>query len=281
MKIGFFECKYGNVGDDLNPFLWSRLMPNLVNGDDSTIFVGIGSIFDNRYDSYDKKMVFGAGARVAETLPKIDDSWDIRFVRGPLTCQSLKDQGIVATYITDPGILVSKFFPKPKVVKGKIGLIPYYLTEHEPWQHIAKMLGYVLISPSLSVEDFVIQVAECELVVTEAMHGAIIADATRVPWIPYSSSTIIYEQQTHVFKWTDWCSSMQLQFEDFVLPRFWNVRDASVILKFKQLIKKVFISYQISRRVKYGKRYLSDNIIFAEKIRLLENEIESVNKICS
>jgi succinoglycan biosynthesis protein ExoV len=279
MKLGFYESTNGNVGDDLNPFLWSRLIPNLANGDESTIFVGIGSIFDKRYDAYNKKVVFGSGARSPETLPKVDESWDIRFVRGPLTSKALAESGINASYITDPGILVSKVFPKPKVVKGKIGLIPYFLTDHEPWHHIAKMLGYVLISPTLSVENFVLQVAECELVVTEAMHGSIIADAMRVPWIVYSSSTILHEKQTHSFKWTDWCTSMHLEFEDFILLRFWSVKNASKFSKFKQFIRKIWVCNKISKRVKYGKRYLSDDIVFAEKIRLLEIEIEALQSI--
>ncbi|MFT6896505.1 MAG: succinoglycan biosynthesis protein ExoV [Paraglaciecola sp.] len=280
MKLGFYECQSGNVGDDLNPFLWSRLIPDLDNGDESKIFFGIGSIFDKRYDSYDKKIVFGSGARGPEMLPKIDDSWDIRFVRGPLTSNSLLERGVVASYITDPGILVSKFFTKPKIVKGKVGVIPYYLTEHEPWEHITKMLGYVLISPTLSVEDFVIQVAECELVITEAMHGAIIADAMRVPWIPYSSSTFLHENETHLFKWSDWCASMKIEFEDFILPRFWSVKGASIFSRFKQVIKKIFVCVRILKRVKYGSRYLSDDIIFLEKICLLERQIESINKVC-
>jgi succinoglycan biosynthesis protein ExoV len=278
MKLGFYECQTGNVGDYLNPFLWSRLIPNLANGDESTIFVGIGSIFDKRYDAYEKKIIFGSGARAPETLPKIDESWDIRFVRGPLTSSALQDRGIVANYITDPGILVSKFFLKPKVVKGKIGLIPYFLTEQEPWEHITKMLGYVLISPTLSVEDFVVQVAECEMIITEAMHGAIIADAMRVPWIPYSSSTIVHEKQTHSFKWTDWCASMGLKFEDFILPRFWSATDTSKLTKFKNIMKKKYICNRINKRVKYGESYLSNDLVFAEKIRLLENEIETINK---
>ena len=276
MKLGFYEYQTGNVGDDLNPFLWTKLIPNLVNEDQSTIFVGIGSIFDTRYDAYSKKIVFGAGARSAEQLPKVDDTWDIKFVRGPLTSKSLQDRGVAANYITDPGILVSNFFLKPKTVKGKIGLIPYYLTEHEPWHHISKLLGYTLISPTLSVEDFVLQVGECELVVTEAMHGSIIADAMRVPWIPYSSSTMLHENQTHNFKWTDWCSSMELEFEDFILPRFWSVSNASAFSKFKQCLRKLFVCNRIAKRVKYGKRYLSHDAVFADKIRLLKHEIEVI-----
>ncbi|MFQ3191549.1 MAG: succinoglycan biosynthesis protein ExoV [Paraglaciecola sp.] len=278
MELGFFEGNISNVGDDLNPFLWSGLLPGLGGGDCSTVFIGIGSILDRRYDHYDNKVVFGSGARGTETLPDIDDSWNIRFVRGPLTCNALKEKGINVKYITDPAMLVSKFFTKPQVSTGQIGLIPYFRTDHKPWAEIAKSLGYKLISPTLSVEDFVNELSQCSLVVTEAMHGAIIADALRVPWIPYSSFTIAHEQDTHLFKWTDWCSSVGLEFEDFVLPRFWPSTQLSFIGKLKNYIKKRYIAKKISLRVNNGVSYLSNDKIFAEKIRLLEEEVETMKK---
>ena len=157
-----------------------------------------------------------------------------------------------------------------------VGIIPYYKTEHAPWQEIAKILGYKFISPTLPVDDFVNEVAKCKLIITEAMHGAIISDAMRVPWIPYSSHTIALEQDTHFFKWNDWCASVEVKFVDFKLPIFWPKIKNTLISNLKFKIKKRYICHQIKSRVKNGEQFLSSDMVFAEKIRLLEDEIELI-----
>jgi succinoglycan biosynthesis protein ExoV len=46
------------------------------------------------------------------------------------------------------------------------------------------------------------------------MHGAIAADALRIPWIP-----IITSPRMLTFKWQDWCSSLGLKYKPYyILP---------------------------------------------------------------
>lgn len=56
------------------------------------------------------------------------------------------------------------------------------------------------------------QITRAKLAVTEAMHGAILANALRVPWIPVTTSPII-----NVFKWRDWTMSLGLDYRPILL----------------------------------------------------------------
>ncbi|GAC15097.1 polysaccharide pyruvyl transferase family protein [Aliiglaciecola lipolytica] len=278
MKLGFFESENKNVGDDLNPYLWHRVFPNLDSSTENSILIAIGSIFDNRFDAYKHKIVFGSGARSKDSLPQIDQSWDIRFVRGPNTQKALLSQGISSKYITDPAILAANYFEKSKQTDD-IGLIPYFRTEQAPWQAIADKLGYKLISPCSSVEHFMAELSSCKLVVTEAMHGAILADTLRIPWVPYTSFTSSYEGDTHHFKWADWCLSMGLEHNELVLKRFWTDEAKSLSGKLKYELKKKMIASDIRKVVASGNYFLSSDAAFKSALEAVNEETYAMKKV--
>jgi succinoglycan biosynthesis protein ExoV len=55
--------------------------------------------------------------------------------------------------------------------------------------------------------------SRARLVLTEAMHGAIVADALRIPWIPLAISP-----EMNRFKWMDWTMAMELPLHFHPLP---------------------------------------------------------------
>jgi succinoglycan biosynthesis protein ExoV len=63
------------------------------------------------------------------------------------------------------------------------------------------------------VETVLRELQETELLLTEAMHGAIVADALRVPWAPVR----LYPRFT-LFKWQDWTQSMDLPLKIHDVP---------------------------------------------------------------
>src|SRR5688572_7913948 len=103
MKLFYFRSPVGNFGDDLNPFLWGKLIKRLFErNDDGCTFVGIGTILDERLDDIPgKKLIFGSGISSQARLPKRQDDLDIRFVRGPISSAALSH----CKWISDPGIL--------------------------------------------------------------------------------------------------------------------------------------------------------------------------------
>src|SRR5580765_8548204 len=91
MKLYYCDSVQGNFGDDLNQWLWPRLLPGMWNDDDGVIFVGIGTILGRDVPAARIRAVFGSGAGYA-LVPDIaarDGNWHIYGVRGPLTARVL------------------------------------------------------------------------------------------------------------------------------------------------------------------------------------------------
>jgi hypothetical protein len=87
MKLIYFRGHVPNFGDELNPYLWDRLLPpGLLDEDESELFLGIGSILFDTYPAGPRKYVMGSGYAGYTGLPPVHDgSWDVVFVRGPRT----------------------------------------------------------------------------------------------------------------------------------------------------------------------------------------------------
>jgi len=227
MNLYYHYEKTGNFGDDLNVWLWSRLLPNIVDVekdyrtsrlDDKaslTVFVGIGTLLNNGLPSNASKVVFGSGAPSANRLA-INDSWRIYCVRGPLTAQALGIEANIA--ITDGAVLLKKI-DFPQVNKTfSVSFMPHHSSNLSvDWQSLCTALNMHYIDPTVSTEKTLEDIQRSELIITEAMHGAIVADVFRVPWIPVRLNGIV-----NSFKWQDWCQSLGLLYKP-ILPEF-NLR---------------------------------------------------------
>jgi succinoglycan biosynthesis protein ExoV len=92
--------------------------------------------------------------------------------------------------------------------------VPHHRSEdYINWEPICRAAGVQLISARQGVEPFIQQLTSCKLVVSEAMHGAIFADALRIPWLPAKFSPAFRED-----KWLDWADSMSLDLHFHILP---------------------------------------------------------------
>lgn len=74
------------------------------------------------------------------------------------------------------------------------------------WRQAAAMAGVRLIDPRDNPLDILRAIGRCELLLSEALHGAIVADALRVPWVAIRPLA-----QIHRAKWADWADTMDLR----------------------------------------------------------------------
>ena len=81
------------------------------------------------------------------------------------------------------------------------------------WEDLCKRAGVTFVSTKDDTKEVLKKIATAKLVIAEAMHGAIIADAYRVPWVAVKSYPFINE-----FKWQDWANSLKVQFDFNFLP---------------------------------------------------------------
>ncbi len=116
MKLYYYRGRQPNFGDELNPWMWLQLLPNLFSEDDSSTFLGVGSILYDHFPEDTLKIVFGAGYGAYTPAPNVHTgSWDIYFVRGPQTAEVLGLDS-ASPFVTRP------FFYEPSVCLSRLRL---------------------------------------------------------------------------------------------------------------------------------------------------------------
>lgn len=214
MQLVYYRKQVPNFGDDLNTFLWRQLAPDLFDDDPETGFVGIGTIIGMPCGDVRRLHVFSSGVgydRPERWRGKQVEYW---CVRGPLSARIL---GLAADRaITDGAMLVpqAEGFPAVATGTGGIALIPHWETlEHPGWREAAALAGHELIDPRGDPRSVIARIAAARLVLTESLHGAILADVYGIPWIAFATS-----KNLSVTKWTDWTLSVGCGFAVTMVP---------------------------------------------------------------
>lgn len=204
MNLYFFRGDKPNFGDELNTWMWPKLIDGVWDADDNTIFLGIGSIIYDSFPKDKRKVVFGAGYGGYTKLPELDDSWKFHFVRGKLTAKALGLNESLG--IGDAAILLRSCVKQKVEKRYKVSFMPHWGSTFEgDWELVCKLGSIHYIDPCAPVEDVLDQILASELILTEAMHGAIVSDALRVPWIPIRPLS-----NQHSMKWYDWASALDI-----------------------------------------------------------------------
>lgn len=203
-----------NYGDRLNEWLWPKVFnPAMTKIRPDTTFYGIGTIIGIKQPFEGPSYIFGSGCGYWGQ-PLVDETRTTQFVRGPHSAVHLPEN---PRSITDPAYLIGRLVA-PAAKRDGVGWMPRWDVTPEP----SRYKGCKLIRPQDPVDDVIAAINGCELLLTETLHGAITADALRVPWISFARS------RKHDFKWLDWCASMDMVWTAVDC----NARDATWMIKY-------------------------------------------------
>lgn len=183
------EILHNNFGDELN----FNLLPLLINKEIVPLDVKfiknysfIGSILSDRYIN-SKTEVWGTGVQDI-SKPLTNKPLKVHAVRGPITRKYLLDNNIDCPEVYgDPALLLPEVY-NPKIEKKyKIGLIPHWQTKKLEKYDVLKNENVVLINfhNYKKWTDVIDLILSCKYIVSESLHGLIIAEAYNIPnlWI--------------------------------------------------------------------------------------------------
>jgi hypothetical protein len=203
MKMYFYRGALPNFGDELNTWLLPKVFPNLFDEENEKMFLGIGSILFNDHPKDYLKVVFGSGYGGYTDIPKFDDSWRVYCVRGPRTARlcNFEPQKVAG----DAAILIAKYRDPTKKREGCAFMPHWESLEKGNWAAACELSGIRLIDPTKPVDDVLEDISRSEMIITESLHGAIVADAMRVPWVAALPLHV-----SHRMKWFDWAEALDM-----------------------------------------------------------------------
>ncbi len=207
MKLVYFKEHYGrNFGDLLNDRIFPQLLPGFFDEAHADRFIGIGSILGLPFAmGPGRKVVFSSGFAYGD-LPEIDDSYEFHCVRGPLTVEAL---GLDPKLAVADGAYLLRALERPTAGERHDCSIMLHwdnLRKYD-WRPVCEGAGLNFIDPAEDVDSILRQIAGSRLVLAEAMHAAIAADALGVPWIP-----IACYGGVNAFKWRDFMSAVEMDY---------------------------------------------------------------------
>lgn len=212
----FYYTTSTNFGDHMNSWLWPALIPEMLEREDDIRFIGIGSLLSRNLDLVPgRKVIFGTGSGYSSPpSPEQARNWTIYGVRGPLTAGLMGLDPALA--ITDGAWLINQmpeYASLPTERRGTVFVPHWTSAKFGDWAPLCDQAGVHYVDPLWECARVFSDIAHAELALVESLHGAIIADYYRTPWIPVTSPSRILK-----FKWLDWCGSLGLDYAPYRLP---------------------------------------------------------------
>jgi succinoglycan biosynthesis protein ExoV len=282
MKLHYYRHPSNNFGDDLNPRLWQGLAPELFADEaDGILFVGVGTLLNDNLPAAPRYVVFGSGVGYGRTLPLVTEAWRFYSVRGPLSAHALGLPDTMA--VIDPAVLLRRQYALSRSNRTfSYAYMPHVNFARDSGNSLRAIcadLGVQFIDPRRSVEEVIAAMAHADVLITEAMHGAILADALRLPWIPVRSHRSILS-----FKWQDWCASIQVAYEPTTLTTVWDYPGRPTLrwLKHHHLypnpLRMLAMKRELSALIRTRKPILSDERLLEDRTQELERRLAQLRR---
>lgn len=245
-----------NFGDALNPWIWQKLLgpridaslsdcaPSALQGPAS--IASIGSYLDEgflgQFSASRRIAIAGTGIGYGQTamrfsagrafpyslqpyfaLPisssRAPSTQSTRFywVRGPLTSHLLGLPHRLA--IADAAYLVRKAIKRDELpTRGdRVAYMPHISTcKTTTHRKVCEQLNIDFIDPESDRMTILASIARARVLVTEALHGAIVSDSLRTPWVP-----VVTSQNILGLKWIDHCASIGIRYNPLNLATQW------------------------------------------------------------
>lgn len=214
------KCKNNsNFGDMITKYIYMRLTGrepiNDITGGQSKedVVFGAGSILHN---SKVNSIIWGSGFMWGDET--ISQPKKIISVRGPLSRKRLLETGInCPEKYGDIGLILPYFFSPRIKKKYKVGIIPHYIDVN-----YLEKIGYPeevkIIDVTDPVETFIIQLLECDYIMSSSLHGIITAHAYGIKclWIKLSNKI-----GGGNFKYRDYYGSLNVEGYDKLEPHLY------------------------------------------------------------
>lgn len=191
-------------------------------------------------------IIWGSG--IIDENSKINQPKTICAVRGKLTRMKLLDSGFKCPEIYgDPALILPLLYsPKLPRKKFKYGLLVHYIDKNNNFvRQIGNLkeisLKVIDIEVGVNYKQLIDSILECEVILTSSLHGIIVAQAYKLPFVHISLSDNI---TGGMFKFKDYFSSVNI---DFKKPLIINRKLDSY--DFELEINNDIISIDISRLI--------------------------------
>jgi hypothetical protein len=139
-------------------------------------------------------------------------------VRGELTLKRVNKilNGAVGEIpLGDPGLLSSYLVDAPYKKKFRVGIVPHYIDQKDPIvpQVMGNLRNATVIDVCEDPLETVKKISECELVISSAMHGLIVADSLSIPNIRIKISDQLIGGD---YKFRDYYSAYGMEMPEFI-----------------------------------------------------------------
>jgi succinoglycan biosynthesis protein ExoV len=200
--------------DAIDAALWPRLLHDFERTAATHDVHGVGAVLSRRSHALARRqLVLGAGAD--RRSARVDAQWNVAWVRGPRSARRLRLPEDRA--LADASLLLRHArpdLPWTTEPRGDVVLMPRYAAASRgDVRRLAALVGAVPCDPASPLPEVVRAIAGARLLVTECVHGALLAELLNVPWRAFASSADV-----DACAWLDACDSFGLRWDPILLP---------------------------------------------------------------